>query len=59
MIVLGGGMSTQKIIYEGMSERLSQACFLTKEPPAVMQNKLGGSAGVIGAALLPEGIFSK
>ncbi len=59
VIVLGGGMSTQKIIYEGMSERLSQACFLTKEPPAVMQNKLGGSAGVIGAALLPEGIFSK
>ncbi len=57
VIVLGGGMSTQKRIYEGMSERLSRACFLTQEPPAVVPNLLGGSAGVIGAALLPEGIF--
>lgn len=57
VIVLGGGMSTQRRIYEGMSDRLSQACFLTKKPPAVIRNDLGGSAGVIGAALLPEGIF--
>jgi fructokinase len=57
VIVLGGGMSTQRRIYEGMSERLSKACFLTKEPPAVIRNELGGSAGVIGAALLPEGVF--
>ena len=57
VIVLGGGMSTQRRIYEGMSDRLSQACFLTQEPPAVIRNELGGSAGVIGAALLPEGIF--
>jgi len=57
VIVLGGGMSTQSRIYEGMSARLSDACFLTKEPPAVIRNELGGSAGVIGAALLPEGIF--
>jgi len=57
MIVLGGGMSKQKRIYEGMSDRLSKACFLTKDPPAVVQNVLGGSAGVLGAALLPEGIF--
>ena len=57
VIVLGGGMSTQRRIYEGMSERLSSACFLTQEPPAVIPNVLGGSAGVIGAALLPEGIF--
>jgi fructokinase len=57
VIVLGGGMSTQKRIYEGMSERLSKACFLTQLPPAVIPNELGGSAGVIGAALLPEGIF--
>ena len=57
IIVLGGGMSTQKRIYEGMSERLSQACFLTQDPPAVIRNELGGSAGVIGAALLAEGVF--
>ena len=58
VIVLGGGMSTQRRIYEGMTERLSEACFLTKEPPAVIRNELGGSAGVVGAALLPEGIFN-
>lgn len=57
VIVLGGGMSTQKRIYEGMSERLSQECFLTLDPPAVIPNELGGSAGVIGAALLPEGVL--
>lgn len=57
VIVLGGGMSTQPLLYEGMSELLSEACFLTQEPPAVIRNELGGSAGVIGAALLPEGIF--
>ena len=57
VIVLGGGMSKQKRIYEGMSDRLSKACFLTQDPPAVVQNVLGGSAGVLGAALLPEGIF--
>lgn len=57
VIVLGGGMSTQKRIYEGISQRLSEACFLTEEPPAVIRNELGGSAGVIGAALLAEGVF--
>jgi len=57
VIVLGGGMSMQERIYDGMSERLSLACFLTKDPPAVIRNELGGSAGVLGAALLPEGIF--
>ncbi len=57
VIVLGGGMSTQPRLYEGISKLLSEACFLTQEPPAVIRNELGGSAGVIGAALLPEGIF--
>jgi fructokinase len=57
VIVLGGGMSTQPRLYQGISKLLSEACFLSKEPPAVIPNELGGSAGVIGAALLPEGIF--
>lgn len=52
VIVLGGGMSQQKRIYPGISERLSRGCFLTENPPAVLPNECGGSAGVLGAALL-------
>lgn len=52
VIVLGGGMSAQPRIYTGISERLSRECFLTENPPAVLPNECGGSAGVIGAALL-------
>ena len=52
VIVLGGGMSTQKKIYPGISERLSQGCFLTENPPAVLQHACGDSGGVLGAALL-------
>jgi len=54
VIVLGGGMSAQSRIYEGISERLSRECFLTENPPAVLQNECGGSGGVIGAALLSQ-----
>ncbi len=53
VIVLGGGMSTQPRIYPGISERLSKGCFLTENPPAVLPNTCGDSAGVLGAALLP------
>jgi fructokinase len=52
VVVLGGGMSTQPRIYQGISERLSRECFLTENPPGVLQNECGGSAGVLGAALL-------
>lgn len=52
VIVLGGGMSTQPRIYPGISERLSRECFLTENPPGVIPNECGGSAGVLGAALL-------
>ena len=56
LIVLGGGMSSQARIYEGLSEKLSDACFLTARPPLVTRYTLGESAGVLGAALLS---FSK
>ena len=59
VIVLGGGMSTQPRIYPGISERLSQGCFLTENPPAVLPNSCGDSAGVFGAALLPIFISSE
>ncbi len=52
VIVLGGGMSTEPRIYTGIKERLSKACFLTANPPAVVPHGQGDSAGVIGAALL-------
>jgi fructokinase len=52
VIVLGGGMSSQPRIYDGISERLSRECFLTENPPGVIQNECGGSSGVLGAALL-------
>ncbi|MBS1958945.1 MAG: ROK family protein [Bdellovibrionales bacterium] len=52
IIVLGGGMSTQKRIYTGISDRLSSECFLTENPPDVIPNECGDSAGVLGAALL-------
>lgn len=52
VIVLGGGMSTQSKIYEGIHERLSKECFLTANPPDVLSYECGDSAGVFGAALL-------
>lgn len=55
VIVLGGGMSTQSRIYSKLEERLSEGCFLTKDPPAVLANLRGDSAGVLGAALLSFG----
>jgi fructokinase len=51
-IVIGGGLSKQPLIYAGIRERLSHACFLNENPPAVLANECGDSAGVLGAALL-------
>jgi fructokinase len=52
VIVLGGGISLEDGIYTGMEDRLSEGCFLTEDPPAVLRNHLGDAAGAIGAALL-------
>lgn len=52
IIILGGGMSQQKRLYEGISERLNKSSFLTENPPDILPNECGGSAGVLGAALL-------
>lgn len=56
LFVLGGGMSTQAKIYTDLEQRLSENCFLSSKPPAILQNRAGDSAGVLGAALLS---FSK
>ncbi len=50
--VFGGGLSNQKIIYEGVEEALKTATFAPKSNPKIYQNSLGDSAGVLGAMLL-------
>ncbi len=50
--VLGGGVSQQASIYEGLEKTIRSQRLIPVESPRVYQNKLGDSAGVIGAALL-------
>ncbi|MBT7611129.1 MAG: ROK family protein [Bacteriovoracaceae bacterium] len=52
--VLGGGLSNQDAIYQGLEEKLSDINFLKDFSPKIYKNKLGDSAGVLGAALLPH-----
>jgi fructokinase len=49
--VLGGGVSTQEIIYENLEEMLYAQTFIKKSRPKVFKHQIGDSAGVIGAAL--------
>ena len=51
--VLGGGVSNQEIIYEGLEEYIRKNSFVPDSSPKVYRNSLGDSAGVFGAALLP------
>jgi fructokinase len=52
--VLGGGLSKQKILLEGLEAEISRHCFLPDSHPAVYQNTLGDSAGVFGAILIAK-----
>ena len=51
--VLGGGVSQQEIIYQGLHESVSGDLFLPIDGPKIYRHTLGDSAGVLGAALLP------
>ena len=51
--VFGGGMSRQPEVLSGLAELLAAHTFLPQTKPALYQNVLGDSAGVVGAALLP------
>ncbi|MBI2522447.1 MAG: ROK family protein [Bdellovibrio sp.] len=51
-IVLGGGVSLQPAIYQGLEERIWKHTFIPNAQPRIYPNMLGDSAGVIGAALL-------
>jgi fructokinase len=50
--VLGGGVSLQTAIYEGLSEAIAARAFLPESFVPVYRNELGDSAGVVGASLL-------
>lgn len=52
IFVLGGGVSLQPEIYEGIGELMNPYLFVKENPPQIIPHVLGDSAGVIGAALL-------
>lgn len=52
LIVLGGGMSNQKRIYDGLEDRIQAAGYTGEKTTSVRQHVLGDSAGVFGAVLL-------
>ena len=51
--VLGGGVSKQLAIYQGLEAEAMKNSFIPSQPLSVFQSKLGDSSGVLGAALLP------
>ena len=51
--VLGGGVSTQEILYIESENLLNKRVFVPNSCPKIYKHKLGDSAGVIGAAILP------
>ncbi len=52
LIVFGGGLSNQEMIYQGIEQKLKEINFIKGTSPAIRKNTLGDSAGVLGAALL-------
>lgn len=52
LIVLGGGMSKQDALYEGLEDAVKSIRFVPKESPLIKKHQIGDSAGIIGAAIL-------
>ncbi len=50
--VLGGGLSLQDIIYEGLEKKIGENTYLPDQPISIYKHKIGDSAGAIGAALV-------
>ena len=50
--VLGGGLSQQDSLYDGIESSLASCSFLKSSPPPVYKHQIGDSAGSLGAALL-------
>lgn len=53
--VLGGGISTIDVIYEGLEEKLWDQVFVRGTKPRVFKHVIGDSAGVLGASMLFHG----
>jgi fructokinase len=53
-IVLGGGLSNLEILYAEGRARVAKYVFNDELETPILRHELGDSAGVIGAALLPE-----
>ena len=51
--VLGGGVSLQPVIYEGIEDLIRMETYTPGYSPRVYQHILGDSAGGLGAAILP------
>ena len=54
VVVLGGGVSNVPWLYDEGAERARANIFSDVRDTPILQNRLGDSAGVFGAALLPE-----
>ena len=54
VIVLGGGLSNSPLLYKHGPERLKRYAFGGELTTPIVKNRLGDSAGVIGAAWLGE-----
>ena len=50
--VLGGGLSLQDLLYEGLDDQIGRNTFLPEEPIKVFKHVIGDSAGAIGATLV-------
>lgn len=49
-IVLGGGVSQQAILYEGLEARAQEFSFLSHQTTPIWKHKLGNASGTLGAA---------
>ncbi|MBG08726.1 MAG: sugar kinase [Halobacteriovoraceae bacterium] len=55
--VLGGGVSKQLSLYQGLEKDIIAKSFVPESSPKVYQHKLGDSAGVLGAAFLIKSLL--
>ena len=52
LIILGGGVSLQNELYNGIEELMEPYLFMKNNPPKIVHHKLGDSSGVLGAAFM-------
>jgi fructokinase len=57
VFVLGGGLSNQDMIYDGIIQAMEPHLFIKSDPPKVLKNSLGDSSGSLGAAILAKQVY--